>query len=98
MKATMITLAAVLSLFANVVLAGNDLIDTPSPSSFNRSAIVTLTPIIPAEATFEDEAVIAAFACFVPVVPSEATFEETVSDTVNVKAFAPVLMAEADFE
>jgi len=94
----MITLAAVLTLFANILVAGNDLIDTPSPSSFNRSAIVTLTPVIPAEATFEDASFPVEFTGFAPVVPTEAGFEENISDTLNVKAFAPALPVEADFE
>lgn len=94
----MITLAAVLTLFANVLVAGNDLIDTPTSSSFNRSAIVTLTPVIPSEATFEDAAFVAAFTGLVPVVPSEAGFEENATDILNVKEFAPALPAEADFE
>lgn len=94
----MITFAAVLALFANMLVAGNDYIDPPANSAVTRPAIVSLTPAIPSEATFEDAVVISGPAGLAPVLPSEAMFEEVVTKDISADGFTPVIPSEADFE
>ncbi len=94
----MITLAAIFTLFANVLFAGNDYTNTtpaPIPASYN---IGSFAPALPAEATFEDAIPVPDFSGLYPVIPSEASFEETVNETFSVIDLSPAIPTEADFE
>ncbi len=98
MKTTMITLAAIFTLSANVLFAGNDYTYTtpaPIPASYN---IGSFAPALPAEANFEDAIETPDYSGLLPVVPSEASFEETENDILSVKDLNPAIPTEADFE
>ncbi len=98
MKTTIITLAAIFTLFANTLFAGNDYTYTtpaPIPATYNISSFA---PAIPVEATFEDAIVTPDFTGLYPVVPSEASFEETVVENISLKDLSPSVPSEADFE
>ena len=98
MKTTMITLAAIFTLFTTVLFAGNDITYTtpaPIPASYN---IGSFAPALPAEANFEDAIVMPDYTGLYPVVPSEASFEETVTNDDSLKDLSPSIPSEADFE
>jgi hypothetical protein len=102
MKATTIIIAAVLSLQASFLLAGNN--ETAS-SPNNESSFVTistLAPVTPGEATFEETTFTNAFAYNVtnlaPVTPVEADFSDVVPEkNIDLTILAPVTPSEADF-
>lgn len=97
MKATTIILAAALTLSMNVLFARND------GAVMNRetsSGLTALTPVTPAEATFEDmaDATVDAF-ILSPVSPVEADFSDAVDETtIDILTLAPVTPPEADFD
>jgi len=96
MKAITIIAAAVLTLPVNVLFAGND---GASLSSGTVSFHISLAPIAPSEATFEEmnDAAPIAF-IFGPVTPVEADFSDAVSENMtDFSALAPVTPGEADF-
>jgi hypothetical protein len=98
MKTTMITLAAIFTLSANVLFAGNDITYTtpaPIPATYN---IGSFAPALPAEANFEDAIETPDFTGLYPVVSSEASFEETVTDNYSLENLSPAIPSEADFE
>ena len=97
MKTTMITLAAIFTLFANVLVAGNDYNHT-IPPVVPAITLAYFAPTTPAVATFEDAIMTPDISGLYPVIPSEASFEETVTDNVSVKDLAPAIPSEADFE
>jgi hypothetical protein len=93
MKATMITLAAILSFTMNVLFAGN----SEPASNFEMSTVlISLAPAAPAEATFE-EMPAADFSVLAPVTPVEAGFSDVPEMTANISVLAPVTPMEADF-
>jgi hypothetical protein len=98
MKTTTITLAAIFTLFTNVLLAGNDFVSPPAAPSSYAYSIVTFAPVAPAEATYEDTTPAADLNDLVPVVPSEASFGDSVTNEVSVADLAPVIPSVADFE
>ena len=98
MKTTITILAAVLTLSASVLFAGNETSSTPVSNDNATITMSVLAPVAPAEATFEDLVVVNAIASLVPVTPSEATFEEMSVDVALVFDLTPVTPIQADFE
>jgi hypothetical protein len=98
MKTTTITLAAIFTLFTNVLLAGNDFVSPPAAPSTYTYSILAFAPVAPAEATYEDTTPAADLNGLVPVVPSEASFEDTATKEISVAGLSPVIPAVADFE
>ena len=102
MKATTITIEAVLFLQVSVLFAGNN--ETRSilnneAVSFNTSILV---PVTPSEATFEDATEISAFTfnflILAPFTPVEADFSDVVPEkNIDLTILAPVTPAEAVF-
>lgn len=99
MKTTTIITAAVLSLLAGNLFAGNyDYSDMPNNDT-RSSYYVSLAPTAPAEATFDDEATLTDFAGLAPVPPKEADFSDVASDaSFTFRDLAPVAPAEAGFD
>jgi hypothetical protein len=97
MKTTMITLAAIFTLLANVLVAGNDNVNTTS-APVTPYTIVPFAPVTPAEATFEDATVNPGIDGLYPAVPSEASFEESATNEDSIACLAPVIPTEADFK
>ena len=93
----MITLAAIFTLIANVLTAGNDYSNSSAPASSSVS-VSSLAPVAPLVATFEDANINPDFAGLYPVAPAEATFEDSNADPVLLRSLAPEIPAEADFE
>ena len=98
MKTTMITLAAIFTLFANVLFAGNDFLNTTPAPTAPTLTILFLAPVTPAEATFEDATITPDFTGLYPAVPSEASFEEVVTSEISLSGLAPEIPSEASFE
>jgi hypothetical protein len=95
MKATTIIIAAILTISMNVLLASNDGAEVNSESR----SLLTLAPITPSEAAFEDanDATVIAFN-LAPVSPIEADFSDEISETtIDIITLAPVTPIEADF-
>ncbi len=97
MKTTITLLAAVLTLSASVLFAGNETSSTPVSNENTTITMEFLAPVAPAEATFED-CTVNDTEHLVPVTPSEATFEEMPADVYTVFDLAPVAPIQADFE
>ncbi len=97
MKATITIFAAVLTLQASILFAGNKTISTPVA---NESAIITLAPSAPLEATFEETTVaVIGFIAIAPATPVETDFNEIAPDTsIDLTNLAPVIPVLADFE
>ena len=96
MKTTTTILAAVLALSINVLFAGND--GAAMINELNTVSI-SLAPVVPTEATFEEMTTEAtAVVTFAPVAPAEADFSDEASEEMfDITALAPVTPAEADF-
>jgi hypothetical protein len=98
MKTTMITLAAIFTLFTNVLLAGNDYINNnPTPAVGNYS-IECLVPVFPPVATFEDAINTNDLSGLYPTVPAEASFDDAEATVISVTGLAPVIPSTANFE
>jgi len=96
MKATITILAAVLTLNAGILFAGNEIISAPVT---NESFITAIAPITPTEATFEDfNPTTVDIATLAPVTPAVAEFSDSISLTIDINALAPITPAAADFE
>jgi hypothetical protein len=96
MKATSTILAAVLTLSMNVLFASND---GAAVNSESNSFHISLAPITPAQATFEEvnDATAAAF-ILTPVTAIEADFSDAISETtIDIITLAPITPSEADF-
>jgi hypothetical protein len=93
MKTTTLILAAVLALQVNILFAGNDVASAPATNSYSS---VSLAPVTPTEATFE-ESIVTEMNALMPVTPTEATFEDAAPEMVSITALAPAPPAEADF-
>ncbi|MEI7526777.1 MAG: hypothetical protein WCJ95_20680 [Mariniphaga sp.] len=98
MKTTITFLAAVLTLSANVLFAGNETSSAPVSNDNATFTMAILAPVVPAEATFEDFTSVNEIATLAPFTPSEATFEEMPVDATLVFDLAPVAPIQADFE
>ncbi|MCX6285294.1 MAG: hypothetical protein NTW31_13790 [Bacteroidetes bacterium] len=97
MKATTIIIAAVLTLSANVLFAGNENIPATVANTNTTMSITALAPEVPAEADFND-AFLVDYTALAPVSPSEAQFEDITFETVTALNLAPVNPATADLE
>ena len=96
MKTSTIIIAAVLTLQAGILFAGND----NAPAASNDNSVITLVsiaPATPAEATFEEVAPINEFVKLVPATPAEATFDDVAGDLVPTCNLAPLTPDQADF-
>ncbi len=99
MKATTIIIAAVLALQVNVLFAGSKSSNEPPVTKENTSiSLISLTPITPVEATFEDNAILTDFAILAPVTPTEAMFEDMPSEMAQAIDLAPTTPPVAEFE
>ncbi len=98
MKTTITILTLVFTLSANLIFAGNEGVSLNSGSSMSTTANITLAPVTPLEATFEDDATVADFSTLAPATPAEATFSDEADNTGTDDAIAPVAPLTADFE
>ena len=98
MKSTITILAAVLTLSASVLFAGNETSSAPVSNETNTIKMSILAPVTPSEATFEDIPSVNEIAALIPVTPTEATFEDVSGDVMPNNALAPTTPATADFE
>ena len=97
MKANTILLAAALTLSIHMLFAGND--GSAIINEVKSSAVLTLAPGTPAEATFEEltaEPLVNILA-LAPVNPAEADFSDLAPEMVSPEALAPATPAVADF-
>jgi hypothetical protein len=96
MKATISIFAAILTLQAGILFAGNETISAPVA---NESAVITLAPSAPMEATFEDVATtVIDFVAIAPATPVEADFSDIAPDAnIDLTNLAPLTPAVADF-
>jgi hypothetical protein len=99
MKATIITMAAVLALQMNVLFASSkSFSETPVTNENSSISLISLTPTTPVEATFEDDATLMDYAELAPVTPNEATFEDMPSEITSHADLTPVTPTVADFD
>jgi hypothetical protein len=98
MKTTTITLAVIFTLFTNVLLAGNDYLNTNAAPAANNYSIECFVPVFPTVATFEDAIITTDLSGLYPMVPSEASFEDAETNGISVAGLAPVIPSVADFE
>ena len=96
MKATITIIAAVLTLNTGILWAGNE---SSSVSIANESAMISLAPVTPAEATFEDVNVTTIdVAAIAPTMPLDAEFTDVAPDiSIDLTNLAPFAPAVADF-
>ncbi len=92
----MTLIAAILVLQSTILFAGNETVSALESNAGNNFSIVSLAPVTPATATFEDFTTVTTFD-LAPVMPVEATFEEMPAEAFTVQALAPLTPAEADF-
>ena len=97
MKTTTIIIAAIFTLQAGILLAGNDNISTAVSNETPAITFAVLAPSTPVEATFEEMTLVNEALSLVPVTPAEATFEETPSDIISLVMLAPAAPRTADF-
>jgi hypothetical protein len=98
MKTSTIIFAAVLTLQAGILFAGNE--NSSAPVT-NEAATITMTflaPATPVEATFEEFVAEVGISSLVPVTPSEAAFEDMPGDMASTFNLWPVTPVTADFE
>jgi hypothetical protein len=98
MKTTTIIIAAVLTLQAGFLFAGNESSSAPVTNESASISLATLAPSTPAEATFEEFAAANEFGSLIPAVPTEATFEDVSGDMASTFTLAPATPVTADFE
>jgi len=96
MKSATILLAAVLTLSLNVVFARTGGTAMISETSSSR---ISIAPVTPVEATFEEMTdATATFTLLAPVTPAEADFSDAIPETtIDIAALAPVTPGEAEF-
>ncbi|MEI7727818.1 MAG: hypothetical protein WCK09_22115 [Bacteroidota bacterium] len=97
MKTTTIIIAAIFTLQASILFAGNDNISTPVTNETAAIILTTLAPSTPVEATFEEMIPVNEINSLIPVTPSEATFEEMPAEMISLVMLAPVTPVTADF-
>ncbi|MEI7660820.1 MAG: hypothetical protein WCK34_01420 [Bacteroidota bacterium] len=98
MKATNIIFAAVLTLQAGILFAGNNTSSDPVTGEAVTIMMASLAPVTPAVATFEEYAMASEVATLAPATPAEASFEDITADMTAVTALAPAAPLTADFE
>ena len=97
MKTTTIIIAAIFTLQASILFAGNDNISTPVTNETSAITITALAPSTPAEATFEEMIPVNEMNSLIPVTPTEATFEEMPAEMISLVLLAPLTPVTADF-
>lgn len=102
---TIYVLAAFLGLPFSTIYAAGSLTEAPASLNSNTSytASLTLAPVTPAEATFEElilpNGSMPGLTGLIPGTPSEADFnDEAPAAAVSAAVLAPVTPKEADFE
>jgi len=98
MKTTITIFAAVLTLSASVLFAGNETSSVPFSNNNAAITMAHLAPIAPVEATFEDLPAVNEIADLATFMPEEATFEDVSSNVISVIDLSPVAPIQADFE
>jgi hypothetical protein len=96
MKTITIILATLLILQINSLFASNDGVPMKANKEMSFNAVLSLAPVTPKEATFEEMATAAETFILAPVTPKEAAFEDEAED-LSITNLAPVTPAEADF-
>jgi hypothetical protein len=97
MKTIKMIIAAVITLQAGILFAGNETSSVPVTNDNLTISMNCLVPVTPREATFEEAVLMNDFASLAPATPIEATFGEP-SEGAFVLDLAPVTPAVADFE
>ncbi|MCX6279151.1 MAG: hypothetical protein NT004_13800 [Bacteroidetes bacterium] len=97
MKTTKIILAAILSLQIGNLFAGNENICAPVAEVSSTINTITLVPITPVEATFEDITTEITFFGLSPLTPIVASFEDFSVEMVSAIGLSPIMPSEADF-
>ena len=97
MKTTTIIIAAIFTLQASMLFAGNDNISIPVTNETSAIILTALAPSTPVEATFEEMIPVNEMNTLVPVTPAEATFEEMPADMISLALLAPLTPVTADF-
>jgi hypothetical protein len=97
MKTTTIIIAAIFTLQAGILFAGNDNISTSVSIETPAITFAVLAPSTPVEATFEEMPMLNETASLTPVAPAEASFEEMPSDMFSLLMLAPATPITADF-
>ncbi|HNY01787.1 MAG TPA: hypothetical protein PKG48_04330 [Bacteroidales bacterium] len=96
MKKSVLTLAAVFTLTTTLVFTGNK---SMSSAPFSGESItISLAPVTPVVAEFEEMVPVNDFNGLAPATPAEATFEEIPSEMTIPAGLAPAAPATADFE
>ena len=95
MKSLKFIIAIALTLQIGVLFAGNERL-TPVMEVNSTAIMMTLAPMTPVEATFE-EAVVDAFFGLSPITPEVASFEDFSVEMVSAMDLSPVVPSEADF-
>jgi hypothetical protein len=94
---TIMMISAVFILQINSLFASYDGVPAKVNKEMNFSAVLTLAPTTPKEATFEEMAPVAELLISAPVTPKEATFGDEAEDIILI-SFASVTPKEATFE
>ena len=97
MKAKITIFAAVLTLQAGILFAGNDNVSAPLANESSMILMISLAPATPVEATFEDMSTIS-MNDLMPMTPSEATFDDIPASVSSIIDLSPETPAVADFE
>ncbi|MCX6246143.1 MAG: hypothetical protein NTW10_00280 [Bacteroidetes bacterium] len=98
MKATTIIIAAVFSLLVSSSFADNNMTLAPVTETNATTSLVSLAPVTPVEATFEEIATLTDYTVFAPVTPLEAGFDESdLVQPVDYSTLPPTTPSEADF-
>jgi len=98
MKTSTIIIAAVLTLQAGILFAGNDNSSAPVTNESATITLAALAPAIPVEATFEEFAAVNEIGILMPLTPVTAEFEDVAIVPTEFSTLAPVTPAAADFE
>ncbi|MEI6435780.1 MAG: hypothetical protein WCP32_13115 [Bacteroidota bacterium] len=97
MKTTKIILAVILSLQIGLSFAGNENLTTLVTEVNSTFNTITLVPITPVEATFEDMTTEFTFFGLSPLTPIVASFEDFYVEMVPAIGLSPIMPAEAEF-
>jgi hypothetical protein len=94
MKPITIILVTVLTISVNLLFAGTE---GATVNRNNHAATISLAPVTPAEATFEDSSETIDIQSLAPVSPAEADFNSDEDPMVSIRTLDPVTPANADF-
>ena len=92
----MIILTTFFALQIGLMKAGNDGTSVNTKNEMSYFSAISLAPVTPREASFEDTEFSSEFSFLVPVTPKEASFEDTIEALIIIN-LAPVTPKEADF-